>query len=258
MNNAGVEIILEDSVSMGTLGDASIDLVVTSPPYPMIEMWDELFRAAGADTYDEMHEYLGRTWKECFRVLKNGGLMCINIGDATRSVNNRFKLYPNHSRITEKCEREGFEALPYILWQKPTNRPNAFLGSGFLPPNAYVTLDCEYILIFRKGGLRKFEPKHKARYNSAFTKEERDVWFSQIWNVKGEGQHEKGYRKRTAAFPKEIPMRLIRMFSVEGDTVLDPFLGTGTTALASKELNRNFVGYEKNEKLLPIIKRRLS
>ncbi len=257
MNNVDIKIILKDSVNMEALDNGSVDLVVTSPPYPMIEMWDGIFHSLGANTYDEMHNHLAKTWKECFRVLKKGGLMCINIGDATRSIDHRFKLYPNHSRIIEKCEQAGFETLPYILWQKPTNKPNAFLGSGFLPPNAYVTLDCEYILIFRKDGLRKFEPKHEGRYNSAFTKEERDVWFSQIWHVAGERQNAEGYDERTGAFPREIPRRLIRMFSIEGDTVLDPFLGTGTTALISKELNRNCIGYEVNPELLPVIKRKV-
>jgi site-specific DNA-methyltransferase (cytosine-N4-specific) len=257
MQKVDIRIILKDSTNMEDLDKGSIDLVVTSPPYPMVEMWDNLFHSVGANTYDEMHNYLAKTWTECFRVLKKGGLMCINIGDATRSIDHRFKLYPNHSRITEKCEQIGFETLPYILWQKPTNKPNAFLGSGLLPPNAYVTLDCEYILIFRKDGLRKFEPKHEGRYNSAFTKEERDVWFSQIWHVKGERQNEEGYEERTASFPTEIPRRLIRMFSIEGDTVLDPFLGTGTTALIAKELNRNCVGYEVNAELLPVIKRKV-
>ncbi len=104
----------------------------------------------------------------------DGGIACINIGDATRTVNGKFQLYPNHSRITEICEKIGFTTLPYILWKKPTTKPKykgkgAFLGSGFLPPNAYVTLDCEFILLFRKGNLRKFPPHDKLRYESEFT-----------------------------------------------------------------------------------------
>ena len=256
--NSNHKIIMKDSTDMKDLEDATIDLVVTSPPYPMIEMWDKMFHSVGAKTYDQMHDYLAKIWKECFRVLKKGGLMCINIGDATRSIDHRFKLYPNHSKVIEKCEEIGFETLPYILWQKPTNKPNAFLGSGFLPPNGYVTLDCEYILIFRKDGLRKFEPKQKDRYESAFTKEERDVWFSQIWNIKGSRQNNKGMQRRTAEYPEEIVERLIKMFSIKGDTVLDPFLGTGTTTLVAKRLDRNSIGYEIEKELLPIIKTKLS
>jgi site-specific DNA-methyltransferase (cytosine-N4-specific) len=251
------KIIIGDSTKMVQINDNSIDLIVTSPPYPMIEMWDEMFNSVGATTYEEMHDYLSKTWKECYRVLKQGGLMCINVGDATRSIDHRFKIYPNHSKIIERCESIGFESLPYILWQKPTNKPNAFLGSGFLPPNGYVTLDCEFILIFRKDGLRKFEPKHKARYSSAFTKEERDVWFSQLWNVKGSQQKNGHMERRTAEYPDEIVERLIKMFSIIGDTVLDPFLGTGTTTAVAKRLNRNSIGYEIDKKLLPIIKEKV-
>lgn len=251
------KIIIGDSTNMMYVNDNSIDLVITSPPYPMIEMWDEMFHSVGAITYAQMHDYLARTWKECYRVLRQGGLMCINIGDATRSIDHRFKIYPNHSKIIEKCESIGFESLPYILWQKPTNKPNAFLGSGFLPPNGYVTLDCEFILIFRKDGLRKFEPKHEARYNSAFTKKERDIWFSQIWNVKGSQQKNSNIERRTAEYPDEIVERLIKMFSIIGDTVLDPFLGTGTTTAVAKRLNRNSIGYEIDKKLLPIIKEKV-
>jgi len=251
------KIIIGDSTKMVQIKDNSIDLIVTSPPYPMIEMWDEMFSSVNARTYEQMHAYLARTWQECFRVLKQGGLMCINIGDATRSIDHRFKIYPNHSKTIENCENIGFEALPYILWQKPTNKPNAFLGSGFLPPNGYVTLDCEFILIFRKDGLRKFEPKHEGRYSSAFTKEERNVWFSQIWTVKGSRQKNGDMERRTAEYPEEIVERLIRMFSIIGDTVLDPFLGTGTTSAVSKRLNRNSIGYEIDKNLMPLIKEKV-
>ena len=251
------KIIIGDSTKMVQIDNNSIDLVITSPPYPMIEMWDEMFNSVGAITYEQMHNYLAMTWKECYRVLKQGGLMCINIGDATRSIDHRFKIYPNHSRIIEKCEDIGFESLPYILWQKPTNKPNAFLGSGFLPPNGYVTLDCEFILIFRKNGIRKFEPKDELRYNSTFTKQERDIWFSQVWNINGSQQKNGSMKRRTAEYPNEIVERLIKMFSIIGDTVLDPFLGTGTTTAVAKQLNRNSIGYEIDKKLLPIIKEKV-
>ena len=159
---------------MPELADSSIHLMVTSPPYPMIKMWDTQFatikpeiailwqklEANGEEEtvtqiYEAMHETLARTWHEAFRALVEGGIACINIGDATRTVNGKFRLFPNHSRIIQHCEKAGFITLPYILWKKPTTKPKykgkgAFLGSGFLPPNAYVTLDCEFILIFRK------------------------------------------------------------------------------------------------------------
>jgi DNA modification methylase len=133
----------------------------------------------------------------------------------------------------------------------------AFLGSGFLPPNAYVTLDCEFILIFRKGSLRKFPTKDANRHDSKFTKNQRDVWFTQIWNLKGTRQITSQLARRTAAFPEEIANRLIRMFSVKGDTVLDPFLGSGTTTRIAAQNERNSVGYEIDGSFTPIIKNNL-
>jgi len=250
------KIIIGDSTNMKEVGNNSIALVITSPPYPMIKMWDEMFEKVGAKTYNEMHNYLSKIWRECYRVLIDGGICCINIGDATRRVNNNFKLYPNHSKTIELCEDIGFKTLPFILWKKATMKPNAFLGSGFLPPNAYITQDCEFILIFRKGDLRKFEDP-LIRYKSKYTKEERDKWFSQVWEVNGVKQNRDKLLRRTAEYPSEIVYRLIRMFSVIGDTILDPFLGTGTTLEIAKKLQRNSIGYEIDKNLLPIIKERL-
>jgi DNA modification methylase len=274
-------IILGNSQQMPELADASVQLMVTSPPYPMIAMWDELFAKADptiADLfkklatdsngetvrkiYNAMHDYLAKVWQETYRILVDGGIACINIGDATRSINGKFQLYPNHSRITEVCEKIGFKTLPYILWKKPTTKPmykgkGAFLGSGFLPPNAYVTLDCEFILLFRKGNLRKFQPKDALRYESAFTKKQRDEWFSQIWAVKGTRQTVSQLERRTAAYPEEIADRLIRMFSVKGETVLDPFLGSGTTTKIAIQNSRNSIGYEVDQTLLPIVTKKI-
>jgi len=271
------KIIFGNSQTMLELTDGSIELMVTSPPYPMIQMWDTLFAKADpkiaklwckveadgkeetvTQIYDAMHDYLAKVWEETYRVLVNGGIACINVGDATRSIKGRFKLYPNHSRITEMCEKIGFTALPYILWKKPTTKPKykgkgAFLGSGFLPPNAYVTLDCEFILLFRKGTLRKFPPHDPKRYGSVFTKKQRDEWFSQIWTMKGTRQTASQLERRTAAYPDEVADRLIKMFSIKGDTVLDPFLGSGTTAKAAMQNERNSVGYEIDQNLLPIL-----
>jgi len=228
----------------------------------MVGIWDDFFQLESAPSYDDMHNYLSETWREVRRVLVEGGIACVNIGDATRTKDGLFHLYPNHSRVIENFERLGFVTLPYVLWKKPTTKPRykgkgAFLGSGFLPPNAYVTLDMEYILIFRKGHLRSFEPKDPQRYRSRFTKKERDEWFSQVWTVTGTRQTYQGLRRRVAAFPEEIPRRLIRMFSVEGDLVLDPFLGSGTTLRVAMDLGRRFVGYEKLEGFSRVIREKV-
>jgi len=228
---------------MDGISDASIDLIVTSPPYPMVPQWDALFRALGARTYRGMLRVLEAAWKESRRVLVPGGLLAIVVGDALRRSAEGFRLWPNHAETLVAAERVGLRPLPYLLWKKPTNRPNAFLGSGFLPPNAYVTLDCEFVLLFRNGDPRRFPSHDPRRAASRFTRAERDAWFSQVWSdVRGARQTRPG--GRTGAFPDELARRLVRMFSVVGDTVLDPFAGTGTTLWAAADCGRNAVGVE--------------
>ena len=255
---------------MGAIPSKEVDLVVTSPPYPMIEMWDDVFSgqnpAIGQSLKEDdgwaafrlMHEVLDGVWKELQRVLVDGGIACINIGDATRTIGGSFALYPNHARILSACLDLGFTPLPAILWRKQTNAPNKFMGSGMLPPGAYVTLEHEYVLVLRKGDKRpfKFEAAKTIRRESSFFWEERNNWFSDVWfDLKGTTQRllDKETRKRSGAFPFELPYRLISMFSVKGDTVLDPFLGVGTTMFAAMATGRNSVGYELDANLGPII-----
>lgn len=244
------QVVLGTSEKMD-VPDGSVHLVVTSPPYPMIEMWDALFQEwTGRSVEDPLfykacHRVLDRVWMECARVLAPGGILALNIGDAVRTLDGAsFRLYPNHVQATDGCERAGLTPLVPILWKKPTNKPNAFLGSGFLPPNAYVTLDCEHILVFRKGEPRKLPVKDPLRYASEFSKAERDVWFSQVWDIRGAAQERSDLARRTAAFPDEVPERLVRMYSILGDTVLDPFAGTGTTLRAAAAWGRRPVGFE--------------
>jgi len=247
------------SQQMSSTKDSSIDLIITSPPYPMIEMWDTVFAKQNPkigsligsfpqEAFELMHQELDHVWNECFRVLKDGGFLCINIGDATRTIDGSFALYNSHSRISNACNRLGFVCLPNILWRKQTNAPNKFMGSGMLPCGAYVTLEHEWILLFRKGNKRSYattEAKAE-RMKSSFFWEERNIWFSDVWEVKGTKQKmtSANTRNRSAAFPIEIPYRLINMFSQKGDTVLDPFIGTGTTTQAAMILGRNSCGYE--------------
>jgi DNA modification methylase len=254
------QVVFGDSVRMSAIPSESIHLVVTSPPYPMIGMWDAVFsrrsevqealrRERGTRAFEYMHRELDRVWKETIRVLVPGGIACINIGDATRTLDQEFALYPNHSRILGAMLALGFTNLPTILWRKQTNAPNKFMGSGMMPPGAYVTLEHEYILVLRKGGKRLFTtPEARTnRRQSAFFWEERNHWFSDVWmDLKGTRQKtgDKKLRQRSGAYPVELPYRLICMFSVLGDTVLDPFLGTGTTLSAAASAGRSGIGYE--------------
>ena len=261
MNVTRHEIHFADSRRMSAVPDDAIDLVVTSPPYPMIELWDGAFAAAdprvaealsdedGPRAFDLMHARLDAVWRECHRVLRPGGLACVNIGDATRKTGGEFRLFSNHSRILQELVSLGFSPLPDILWRKPTNAPNKFLGSGMLPAGAYVTYEHEYVLIVRKGSPRTFAaPAEKERRRrSAFFWEERNVWFSDVWSdLTGTNQllADLPARSRSAAFPFELPYRLIQMHSLIGDTVLDPFLGTGTTAAAAMASGRSSIGFE--------------
>ncbi len=261
------KIIFGNSNNMDEIESQSINLVVTSPPYPMIEMWDGLFSdlnpkikealddKEGPKAYELMNQELNKTWKEVDRVLIEGGIVCINVGDATRKLGDTFQLYPNHSKITYYFERMGYQILPLIIWKKSSNKPNKYMGSGMIPPNAYVTLEHEYMLLFRNKGIRTFKNK-KIRYKSAYFWEERHLWFSDIWyDLSGVSQdlNYKNLRERSAAYPFELAYRIINMYSVDGDIVLDPYLGTATTTIASMCSGRNSIGYEINKNFSELI-----
>ncbi|MDE0690158.1 MAG: site-specific DNA-methyltransferase [Candidatus Poribacteria bacterium] len=263
-------ILFQDARDLKEIPSGSVDLVVTSPPYPMIEMWDEMFShqnpeiqkalacGDGKQAYALMHEILDAVWGEVFRVLKDGRFACINIGDATRTVKNDFCLYPNHARVLNYLLDIGFSALPDILWRKRANTPNKFMGSGMLPAGAYVTLEHEYILIVRKGSKREFKTENEKqnRRESALFWEERNIWYSDVWtDIKGIEQKlpKAVSRLRSAAFPYELAYRLINMYSVKGDVILDPFLGTGTTTAAAMTSGRNSIGVEIDESFQQVI-----
>jgi len=265
------KVLFSDAREMKEINSESINLMVTSPPYPMIAMWDEMFSEQNKEieealknengdlAFDLMHKELDKVWKEVHRVLKNGGWACINIGDATRKVNSSFKIYSNHSRILSYCRELGFDILPEILWRKQSNKPNKFMGSGMLPAGAYVSLEHEYILILRKGNKREFKTDEEKliRQKSAYFWEERNSWFSDIWtDLKGDKQKltDERIRDRSASYPFELAYRLINMFSVQEDTILDPFLGTGTTTIGAMASARNSIGIEIDKNFNDTIK----
>ena len=270
MKKTTTEVIIGDSKNMSSVKDSSVELVVTSPPYPMVAMWDKIFcnldqriskafdMNDGSLCFELMHQLLDNVWCEIERILIPGGIACINIGDATRNISDNFQLFDNRSRIVNTFIGCGLQMLPNVIWRKPTNSPSKFMGSGMLPPGAYVTFEHEHILIFRKGRKREFKSKEDKlnRSKSAYFWEERNIWFSDVWfDIKGVGQRIDGdnLRNRSGAFPFDIAYRLIQMFSVKNDTVVDPFLGTGTTAIAAIASQRNCIGYEIDSNLLTFI-----
>jgi len=254
------KIINQSSNNLNDLDDNSVHLVITSPPYPMIQMWDDQFGQMnkeitvalenndGNKAFELMHQELDYVWKSISRVLVDGGIACINIGDATRKIDDTFQLFNSYSRVVKKFIDLGFVNLPNIIWRKTTNSPTKFMGSGMYPPSAYITLEHEHILVFRKGSNRKFsKDKTLIRRESAYFWEERNKWFSDCWmDIKGTRQTVKNedIMRRSAAYDIELVHRLVNMYSIKYDTVLDPYLGTGTTTIGAILNERNSVGYE--------------
>jgi site-specific DNA-methyltransferase (cytosine-N4-specific) len=255
------------------LPDDSVSLVVTSPPYPMVEMWDESFaaqdpavgealeRGDGDAAFETMHDLLAEAWGEVARVLEPGGIAVVNVGDATRRLDGTFEQYPNAAAVTDRVRETGLSSLPGLLWRKPTNSAAKFMGSGTLPPNAYPTLEHEHLLVFRNGDTRSYPPGDDDRYESAYFWEERNEWFSDLWEFTGTRQRlsateadgdalDPDLRERSGAFPLRVPLRLVLMFSTYGETVLDPFWGTGTTSMAALVAGRDSVGVEREAGLV--------
>lgn len=250
-------IIIGDSRGMKEVADESVHLIVTSPPYWQLKDYGNGNQIGFNDTYEEYINNLNLVWKECHRVLHRGCRLCINIGDQfARSVYyGRYKIIPIRTEIIKFCESSGFDYMGAIIWQKVTTCHTTggatVMGSFPYPRNGILKLDYEFILIFKKYG----EPpkvSKEIKEKSKLTQEEWSQFFTGHWNFPGEKQE-----KHLAMFPEELPKRLIKMFSFIGDTVLDPFLGSGTTSLASKKLGRNSIGYEINEEFLPIIKEKI-
>ena len=251
------KIITGDSRQMSELKDSSVHLIITSPPYWQLKDYGTETQIGFNDSYESYINHLNLVWAECFRVLHEGCRLCINIGDQfARSVYyGRYKVIPIHSEIIKFCETIGFDFMGQIIWQKATTMNTtgggAVMGSFPHPRNGIVKLDFEYILLFKKQGNAP-KPTQVQKDNSAMTNEEWNTYFNGHWYFNGAKQN-----KHLAMFPEELPHRLIKMFSFPNETVLDPFLGSGTTSLAAKKLNRNSIGYEINPEYIPIIKEKI-
>jgi len=251
------KIIIGDSRKMIEVEDDTVGLVVTSPPYWNIKDYG----AEGQVGYGQtLHEYLKDlygVWKECYRVLKPGRRFCLNIGDqfARSIIYGRYKVIPLHAEFIAQCEDIGFDYMGSIIWQKKTTMNTTggatVMGSYPYPPNGMVEIDYEYILMFKKpGNNEKIDKDIKER--SALSKEEWKKYFYGHWYFGGARQIE-----HEAMFPDELPNRLIKMFTFVNDTVLDPFLGSGTTVKSALDLNRDSIGYEINEEFLKTIREKI-
>ncbi|MCK4661297.1 MAG: thermonuclease family protein [Bacteroidales bacterium] len=251
------KIINGDSRQMTELEDKSVDLVITSPPYWQLKDYGTENQIGYNDSYEEYINNLNLVWKESYRVLNNGCRLCVNIGDqfARAVYYGRYKVIPIRTEIIKFCEAIGFDYMGAIIWQKKTTSNTtggaSLMGSYPTPRNGILSIDYEFILLFKKLGT-PIKPDRELKEQSKMTREEWKEYFAGHWNFGGTKQD-----GHIAMFPEELPKRLIKMFSFVGDTVLDPFLGSGTTSLAAKKLNRNSVGYEMNPDFIPFIKRKL-
>jgi len=235
-----------------------VGLVITSPPYWQLKDYGPAEQIGFNESYESYINNLNLVWKECYRVLHPGCRLCINIGDQfARSVYyGRYKVIPIRTEIIKFCEAIGFDYMGAIIWQKVTTTNTTggatIMGSYPYPRNGILKLDYEFILVFKKLG-KPPKPNPEQKKLSAMTKDEWNEYFSGHWNFAGVKQN-----GHLAMFPEELPARLIKMFSFVGDTILDPFLGSGTTSLAARNLDRNSIGYEINTNFISKIKEKLN
>ncbi len=252
------KIIIGDSRKATEIKNESVHLIVTSPPYWQIKDYGSKDQIGFNDSYEEYVDNLNQVWAECYRVLYPGCRLCVNIGDQfTRAVTyGRYKIIPIREEIIRFCESIGFDYMGAIIWQKKTTMNTtggaSVMGSFPYPRNGLIEIDYEFILLFKKLGKSPNNVSVEAKAASKMSNEEWRKYFTGHWNFAGEKQ-----KDHAAMFPEELPKRLIRMFSFVNETVLDPFLGSGTTTLVAKNLKRNSIGYEINKDFLSIIKKKI-
>lgn len=246
MNVPRHKYIVGDCRDMKRIPNESVHLIVTSPPYWQLKDYGVDSQIGFGQSYEDYINSLNLVWLECFRVLKPGSRLCINIGDqfARATYYGRYKIVPIHSEIIRFCETIGFDYMGSIIWQKRTNMHTTgggkVMGSFPYPKGGILKVDYENILIFKKLGKPEI-PEQDVKDASILTIDEWQSYFNTHWSFSGDRQD-----KHIAVFPEELPYRLIRMFSYCGDIVLDPFMGSGTTALAALKNGRSAVGYELN------------
>lgn len=252
-------LIQGDARRLDFIPDESIHLVVTSPPYWILKRYNENPDQLGhVDDYEQFIQDLSQVWEHVYRILVPGGRLVCIVGDVclSRRRHGRHVVVPLHADICVSCRKIGFDNLNPIIWHKIANanyevsNGSKFLGKPY-EPNAIIKNDIEFILMQRKpGGYRS--PTPKQRELSKISKKDFQEWFQQFWNMSGAST-----RKHPAPFPLELASRLVRMFSFHGDTILDPFVGTGTTMVAALRANRNSIGLDIDAEYCRMAARRL-
>ena len=255
-----IQLHLGDARDLSWLPDESVHLIVTSPPYWTLKRYNEQLGQLGhIANYEQFLDELDQVWRHVYRALVPGGRLVCVVGDVclSRREHGRHVVMPLHADITVCCRKIGFDNLNPIIWYKIANAQfevengSKFLGKPY-EPNAIIKNDIEFILMQRKpGGYRK--PTERQRRLSMIDKERFDEWFRQIWTLTGASTKE-----HPAPFPLELADRLVRMFSFVGDTVLDPFVGTGTTLVAAAGAGRNAFGVEIDPSYTQLAKERLA
>ena len=237
-------IIFGDSRGMSEVADNSVHLVVTSPPYWCIKDYAHPGQIGYDQTYDEYLNDISQVLSECRRVLHPGCRTAVNIGDQylRAAEHGRYRVQPIPADIIHLGREIGFDFMGNIIWEKisttKTTGGGSWMGSIYYPKDGHITYEHEYIILLRKEG-RWPRPSAEQREKSRLTKDQRSEWFRGIWRIPPERQQE-----HVAMFPVEVPRRLVKMYSFYGETVLDPFLGSGTTTLAAEQEGRNSIGYE--------------
>jgi DNA modification methylase len=253
-------VFVADARDISMIEDNSVHLILTSPPYWNLKEYNQHKEQLGnIDDYEKFLEQIDNVWKECLKKLVVGGRMIVVVGDVllSRRETGRHRIIPLHSDIQVRCSKLGFDNLAPIFWYKISNASfevsgnSKFLGKPY-EPNGIIKHDIEYILMLRKpGGYRK--PTDAQRALSIISEQEFNDWYKQIWDIKGAST-----KTHPAPFPEELAYRLVRMFSFVGDTVMDPFAGSGTTLIAAAKAGRNSIGIDIDENYTQLCMRRLN